>query len=564
MSDDPGSAAAEVRGPVGSDRTAGRLTFALVGLAAALPRLLTAGNFQTVDEPKWMRRSGLFEHALTHGHLSRLAITSGDTATMPGITTMWLGTVAKVVFEVGRRLHLVPDGRIFETSTQGVALAQATVAVATAALVGLVAWLVGRWASTRVGVAFGLLLATGPFWVAHGAVLHTDELTALLGLAGLVALAIGCGVPRPVRGVTDSVADPVPRRWGAAAGVLLAGSAITKLTGCTWALGALILVGWSLIVRWRRGSTRADRWSACRPLLVGVTVALAGAVVTVAVLYPALWLDPVGQWNRLVDSARLGGEARAVFHRGRMVDEAPMTFYAYVLPWRMTPWALAIAVVGIPVALFRSSSRSFAVVACALAVPPVVVLSLAAAKYDRYGLMILAPVLLAGCLALQPRRRDTATGRGRWARFERPAWGVVGLAGLWFSCSVAPWGLVYFDPVLGGGHRAQSTVAVGWYEQRSAAYEVITRDVHRLGRSCSSVTTAGTTPEMVSWSACGRWVTDPAAADYVVIGITKRQRLTPLGYGLLTYGRTLVDVVEVRGIRYAEVWRAPTAARPAR
>ncbi len=69
---------------------------------------------------------------------------------------------------------------------------------------------------------------------------------------------------------------------------------------------------------------------------------------------------------------------------------------------------------------------------------------------------------------------------------------------------------------------------------------------------------------MVSWSACGRWVTDPSAADYFVIGITKRQRLTPLQYLARTHGRTLVDVVQVRGIDDVEVWRAPTATRPGR
>lgn len=137
--------------------------FVLVGVAAAVPRLVTAGNFQTIDESGWLERSERFAAALTGGDPASMTVIADKASTMPGITTMWVGTLAKGLFELGGILGLVPDGTLFVWSTQGVALAQGTMAVATTGLVGLTSWFAARWASWRVGIAFGLLLATEPF-----------------------------------------------------------------------------------------------------------------------------------------------------------------------------------------------------------------------------------------------------------------------------------------------------------------------------------------------------------------------------------------------------------------
>lgn len=569
VGDDPDADAdADAEGERGRSFAAGRLSWAasaLIGVAAAVPRLLTAGNFQTVDETLWMTRSARFADAVVGGHLSHLAITSEAASTMPGITTMWIGSLAKGLFELGQWIGLVPDDRIFEYSTQGVAIAQSTMAVATALLIGLVAWLVARWSSARVGVAFGLLLATEPFWVAHGSILHTDELLTLFGSAGLVCLAIALGVPRsaPVGGLEPRA---VPRRWAVAAGVLLACAALTKLSGLVWGASAAIIFAWAIVQRIRDHSPETSRRNACRPLATGLAIALGCAVATTAVLYPALWADPGGQWTRLAASFDLGRLPRESYFRGGVLQQPPLYFYAYVLPWRTTPWALAVVLVAIPFALARQVARSRAIMMLAMAVPPTIVLALAEAKYTRYGLMILAPLLLAGCLALQPHERDTAALGERAAaalRFERAAWLSLGVVGVLFACSVAPYGLVYFNPLLGGGRAAQSHVPVGWYEEGDMALASIREDVERRGGTCDGVTTTGYRTFMVTWAHCGRWVPD-SDADYLVVDISMRQHMSTRTYRARIRGRELVDVDYVQGIRYVEIWRQapePVAAR---
>lgn len=85
------------------------------------------------------------------------------------------------------------------------------VALATAALIGLLAWLVSKWLSVRTGLVTGAVLATEPFWVSLGSILHTDELVALFGLTGLVALAWALGLP-------DAAVRPRrARRWAVVA-----------------------------------------------------------------------------------------------------------------------------------------------------------------------------------------------------------------------------------------------------------------------------------------------------------------------------------------------------------
>ncbi len=539
--------------------------FVLVGVAAAVPRLVTAGNFETIDEPGWLVRSELFAAALTGGDPASMTVIDDKAATMPGITTMWVGTLAKGLFALGGILGLVPDGTSFVWSTQGVAVAQGTMAVATAALVGLTSWFAARWASWRVGIAFGLLLATEPFWVAHGAVLHTDELLALFGIGGLLALAIALGVPRP--GGTDPSpreAERIPIGWTVAAGVLLACAALTKLSGLVWGVTAGLIVAWAAVGLVRVRDRTVPWWQACRPLLAPLGIGVVAGLVTVAVLYPAVVVDPVEQWNQLFRSARLGGLPRRTFFMGEIVQPPPASFYAWTLPWRTTPWALAVLVVGIPVALVRGATRWRALVMVVSVVPATVLLTIADAKYDRYGLMILAPLLLAGCLALQPRSAQVPAGhlgRRPWFRFERPAWLAAGFAGVFFAASVAPWGLLYFNPVLGGGSAAQSRIPVGWYEESNTALALIRADVEAGGGDCLDVTSTGYRAGLVLWTPCGwRVAVDDESADYMAVGIVSRQLLDPEEYRGRTAGRELVAVEEVRGIRYMEIWRRPRAA----
>ena len=201
----------------------------------AFVRLRTVGTFETIDETLWTRRVQVFSDVLTNFEPSKASVTGapnlfgGTLATMPGVPTMWLGSIGRLVWGIGRSLGVIEGNETFYESRSGLALGQTSVAVATVALIGLIVWLVQRWGAPRAGLVAGLLLATEPFWVAHGSVLHTDELTVLFGLSGLLALGLVLGVPA----IDERYLHR--RSMAVLAGFLLVCSPLTKISGMAYA-----------------------------------------------------------------------------------------------------------------------------------------------------------------------------------------------------------------------------------------------------------------------------------------------------------------------------------------
>ena len=84
-----------------------------VGIVAFALRLRTAlADFETYDERTWAMLSDAFGHSLAGGHPSKMsAVPKGNTppnlfATLPGVTTMWIGAAARVVWSWGLHLGL--------------------------------------------------------------------------------------------------------------------------------------------------------------------------------------------------------------------------------------------------------------------------------------------------------------------------------------------------------------------------------------------------------------------------------------------------------------------------
>src|SRR4030095_8504497 len=96
------------------------------------------------------------------------------------------------------------------------------------------------WASPVTAVSAGALLASEPFLVAHGSILHTDELTALFGTAAILALLLALAIPGPA---------VVARRRAVAVlgGALLGGALLTKLSALALLPGLALVVGGALL-----------------------------------------------------------------------------------------------------------------------------------------------------------------------------------------------------------------------------------------------------------------------------------------------------------------------------
>lgn len=519
----------------------------LIAALAFIPRALTAGAFQTFDETLWMARSVRFGDALLRLDPAAASSTTDGLATMPGVTTMWLGTLARSGWWIGDGLDLIDPVGPFVVDPVAIHLAQLSVGLTTAALIGLLVFLAWRWAGPVVAVTAGVLLATEPFVVAHGSVLHTDELAALFGANASLALLSATGMPGRRKGPSRSLA--------ALAGSLVACAFLSKLSALALFPGlAVVVVALALRDAARAGPPLRSSLAATRPLAGLLAIAGGTALVTVIVAWPAMWADTANQLELLRDSAGLASTGHWTFFLGESTGTPGPLYYAVATPLRMTPWSLLASVALVPIALFHKW-RAHAVALLVVALPAVVTLSTAAKQFDRYVLLVVPLLALVVGMGLDVMvdyaRRSLGGGVVRLAGWSAAV--VLGAHAAW----VAPWGLAYFNPLLGGTSVAQRTVLVGWGEGLELAGS---RIAERESPACD-VTVAVIYP-IKSAFPCGTLTGDITEADYFVLYVNHRQRLSGCELRRLRGLGRLVEVVRVRGIDYAEIYdlrRRPVA-----
>lgn len=532
----------------GGSRTARWLQVLGVFVAALWIRLATVGNFVTTDEGTWLLRSVNFSDALLDGEFSEASASTGELATMPGGPTMWLGSLGRLVWAIGQTVGLVESDRAFETMA-GLHVAQAMVALATSLLIALTVALVHRWAGWGAAAVAAVLLVGEPWVGALGSILHTDELTALFGMAGLLLLAVTFDVP-------DRCRWSRPMVGAAAGGFVLALAPLTKATGLVFGVGAALIIGFAL---WRdvkrRGGGDPNELASLR--YKQLAAAAAGALVAVPLAWPALLADPSTQVSAFLDSVGIANETSQEDFQGDL-GAGGWWFYAVALPFRVTPWFLLAVVVGGPLALIQRATRARAVWLVLWLAPGAITIAAATKQFDRYGLIVVVPLaVLAGVGLGRTLDRLLATRPPMRAVFGVAAAAVVAYA-VWF----APWGLLYFNPALGGASRAEDVLLVGWGEGTERAIDLIRE---QEGGDCNGVTVAGTRE-----SVFGRTLSSPLALlgetcaspprrgslpTYVVAYINQTQRMTDAQLDAVLAGREQVGTVEIRGITVATVWR---------
>ncbi|MGE0519700.1 MAG: hypothetical protein AB7P78_11960 [Candidatus Binatia bacterium] len=516
------------------------LVAASLAILAFVPRAETAGRYSTADEPLWMRRTQQFGDAILRRDFAAASATTGQQATMPGVTTMWIGNATRALSWVAVRYGLAaPSQQPFAVSPQALHGAQLGVAVTTSALVGVIAFLAWQWAGPVAAITAGALLASEPFLVAHGAAFHTDALTGLFGAAGVLAMLLAFGIPEP----------RVDRRRGlaAAGGALLGCALLTKLSALPLLLGVAALLAGVLFHGARRVHGRplgAEPRVAVR-LLATAALGFVAALLT----WPAIWADPVHQIRFLLDTAELALTPHQTFFLGHITGTPGPLFYAVALPLRMTPWFLLGVLALLPLALMRDK-RWHVLSLIAIAAVPVAVLSCAAKQMDRYAVVVLPLVALAVGLGADVAVRSARARLGaRWRWL--PAAGALAVAlAVAHAVWVAPWGLAYFNPLLGGSRVAERAVIIGWGEGLEIAGEQIRR---REAPRCD-VKIALKYHAIRSAFPCGTTIPDLKAADYVVLYISQRQRLPEQDVADIRRRGHLVGTVSIRDINYAEVY----------
>jgi hypothetical protein len=491
---------------------------ALFALALA-PRLLGIEQHLTADDQDWVRRVSRFGLAVQQGDLGATYQSSH-----PGLPVLWLGSLA-FGYERSADLAALAGSlpRLEKTPLYLEALfdARRALTLVSAGLTVILAFLAWRLFGPGPGVLAGMLLASEPFLVAHGKLLHTDALLAqLMAVSVLAALAFFDGRG----GIAYLVGSG-----------LAAGLAFSTKAPAVFLFGFVPLLG--LVASWRRTESptarEGNRVSFGRQLALQLVVWCLAAAAIYVLLWPALWVEPLGTLNRMVASVRGVGESPrrwGNFFLGQAVQEdvGPL-FYPVVTLLRVSPLTLAgLFLLGwfglrrsrsAPAAadswagrltgpyqtgsstFWRSEALFHYVALYAL------MMTFSPKKLDRYLLPafpildVLAAVGLWLAIGEIARRYASppACAGGRRAAALTAFVLAIGLSQAGLVASVQPYPLSFFNPLLGGIHLARQTVIVGWGEgtdqvaayldrQPNAADIVVTSLYHDLVHAQSQAT----------------------------------------------------------------------------
>jgi 4-amino-4-deoxy-L-arabinose transferase-like glycosyltransferase len=438
----------------------------IVVLAVWLPRVLTLDRFGTFDERHWMTRSANFYCAL-----SQRDYANTFQREHPGVTTMWAGTFgflwrspgySEVCEQVGKREH---EATLREAGYQPIDLLEASriVAVAFHTVVLVVGFLYAQRMVGLVPALVGfLLIAFDPFHIAHSRVLHVDALLSSFLLLALLAFLSYLRDRRPADLIVSGITAGLSWLTKSSAFVLLP-------------LAVLLVLLELWFSRKQLGYGRAVRrflW----PLVVWGALGLAVFVL----LWPAMWVDPVGTLGGVFAQAQdysAEGHSNPIFFDGVLYEDGRLDasfihFYPTSYLWRSSPIvllglvaaAIAFAVRRDP--LDREDVRHIAVELVLFAVIFALAMNQSAKKFDRYLLPVYAPLdLLAGAGLVSAARW---AGTGRLARSRRWVSASILVVTLVVHVVLAvqryPYYFDYYNPVLGGARKAQEVLMIGWGE----------------------------------------------------------------------------------------------------
>jgi len=529
-------------------------------LAALSLRLPGLDVFLTADEPKaWFGRSIQFLAALAQGDW---AATFDSPA--PGVTTMWSGALGLLLEYLRQGL---PGGDLpaflahvpFDPLSPSILpLIRLPIVLVTA----LAAPLTYRWGRSFLGqpgaVLAALLLAFDPFLLALSRVLGHDALVAVFMWLSVVAFL--CAIQT----------DRFDRRFLLGSGLLAGLAFLTKYPSLV--LG--VFVGLTLLavrVSWRQSARQvAGAWVA------DMLVWGAAAGLIFVVLWPAMWIDPLGRVIAIVsDAVRASGSPhpKGSFFIGQPVPDPGAGFYALVALFRTTPlvwlgWLLA------AMSLIsrrwqgdagegRRRWQRAALILLAYALLYGLLVTFGGKKQDRYILPAI-PALVAlaalGYAQLSSLVRRAALRWGVWV-------GVIALQAV-VVLPHWPYYFTYYNPVLGGGPAAVQTLMVGWGEglDRAAAWlNDLPNAVDLRVVSWYSTTFEpffkGQAIYKLEEEKISRSPKPGLAADYVVLYVNQVQRELPSA-GALQFFRasTPAFTVTLHGIDYA--WIYPSVAMP--
>ncbi len=430
----------------------------LVGilLITLVLRLAPLGRYVTPDEPAWVYRSIRFADAIAARDWAAIPDTGH-----PGVTTMWLGTVGGTVqrwlhpAESARHLSwlrklawLAPDNGI---AARRLAYFLPAGRIAVASVTTLCLLLLYRLTANlfdqRVALLAIGLLAFDPFLIGHTGLLHTDALLATFTLLTLTAALNGLQAPRRVG-------------WWLLSGLFGGLALLTKTPAVLVIPFVVSLIALRFTFDVSRSTPHSSSEYSIRHSVIASLFFLATSGLTVFILHPGLWVDPISTLETAFSFTGQLAEAapRPIFFAGEMRLDPGLAFYPVAFLVRVSSLALIGLIAGALMAGHFSRQRRFAFLALiAFAVLFGAGISLGAKKHDRYLLPALLPLALSAALGLDEWLRQHQMNAPAIPSLLLSAQLIVALL-------FAAHPLTYANPLVGGPRVASRALSLDWGE----------------------------------------------------------------------------------------------------
>jgi len=553
-----------------------------------------------------MNRSASFLEAVLAGDFIH-TIHSGY-ATPGGVTTKWCGSAGIMAKYLLLRLN--PSAGAFlhtdnlweflrwlqsdpHNPLEVMAAVRWPIAIIVSGSVVGIYLLARRLFTERVALLGAILLAMEPFYLAGSRVLHLDALAASFMALSVLSLIICLESPRlsPLlvfSGITAGLgmATKISALFLVPfAGLMALAVYLAKVPGTSdrspidrYKLFGRQLSGQSSHVSaWH---LNARRWRKALRMTVVLAVWVGVAGLTFALVWPAMWVDPLAAIRSLVGgSSELVVAGHPQFFLGQILDDPGPWFFPVVLLFRVSPLTLLGAVASLPMILQKGRGREghrlksslFWLWAYAFLFAAFITLS--PKKLDRYLLPIFPAVALlaaAGFWRLAEVLQQRTSGLlSRWitrATYLLPLGCLILQAALLFPHY--PYYFTFYNPLLGGIRQASRVILVGWEEglEKVARYLNEKEGIENR-RVLAWYSDLGfntffrgesreLSPERQPADDVWLWY----ESDYVVFYINQVQRGLP-DARTLAFLRSLEPeyTVRLKGLEYAWVYKVPEA-----
>ncbi len=437
--------------------------------AMAVPRMLALGRFVTADEPTWGKRAAGFYLALTEKDYSATYQTGH-----PGVTTMWAGAAAYALSfpkyqNVGQ--PAIGDTKLFDLFQRhgpNPLELLATARLFIAATVTLILFASFFFARQIIGMWPALLgfflIAFEPMDVAHSRLLHTNGLVSAFTLFSLLSFIYYLR-KRKLYALLLS---------GGAAGLGFA-----TVTPGFVLVPAIIVLNLLDLSSYRTPQGHWDLKRFARNVIVPLAVWGATSLVVLFLIWPAMWVDPVGTFTKMANftlNATEGGGGGAEFVAAYNSEYDPSAKYFYFYPltylWRSTPLVLAGLLLAGAILVSRRRKtidpgvRRNIYDLLVFVVVFTLVMSLGTKKFDRYYLPVYLVFDLIAALGwlLSAEWLAEKFSRLRGVHLTLAAGVLVILAQVVPVVQNYPYYLTYYNPLMGGLQNAPQVMMVGWGE----------------------------------------------------------------------------------------------------